>query len=127
MDETYIPLEEVISKLVAILKEEGHILFAQVPGRLKPLDYKQYSGKQGLKTWLLSLPDFEASEDGLSLELAVPADQNSTEKTGCGSLSINCNTGSSSSLLSFSPPFDPKTFKGVIYGKPCTQHQAVPF
>jgi len=84
MDETYIPLEEVIAKLVDILKEEGHILFAQVPGRLKPLDYKQYSGKQGLKTWLLSFPDFEASEDGLSLELAVPVDQNSTEKTEGG-------------------------------------------
>lgn len=72
MDETYIPLEEVIAKLVNALKEEGSILFAQVPGRLKPIDYKQYSGKQGLKTWLLSFPEFTESEDGLSLELVAP-------------------------------------------------------
>lgn len=72
MDETYIPLEEVIARLVDALKEEGSILFAQVPGRLKPIDYKQYSGKQGLKTWLLSFPEFTESEDGLSLELVAP-------------------------------------------------------
>lgn len=84
MDETYIPLEELIAKLVSALKEEGSILFAQVPGRLKPIDYKQYSGKQGLKTWLLSFPEFTESEDGLSLELAAPTVQDPAEDTGAG-------------------------------------------
>ena len=84
MDETYIPLEEVIAKLVSALKEEGSILFSQIPNRLNPIDYKQYSGKQGLKSWLLSFPEFTESEDRLSLELAVSVAPTAVEEDASG-------------------------------------------
>lgn len=84
MDETYIPLEEVIAKLIAQLKEEGSILFAQIPGRLNPIDYRQYSGKQGLKAWLLSFPEFTESANGQALELAASALPNEAEDAGAG-------------------------------------------
>lgn len=61
------PLEEVIDRLVNILKEEGSIRFSDVPERLKPIDYKDYSNGQGLQAWLLSFPQFGRSEDGWSL------------------------------------------------------------
>lgn len=70
--ENLIPLEELLQKLIDALQAEGSVLFSQVPDRLKPHSYKDYSNGMGLKTWLLSFPDFAVSEDGLSIRLANP-------------------------------------------------------
>lgn len=64
------PGEALIQKLERILRSEGGILFSAVPERVAPLNYSDYSGGQKLKPWLLSFPQFAASEDGRWLTLA---------------------------------------------------------
>lgn len=62
--------QDVVLKLVALLKEEGQINFSNIPERLAPIDYKKYSNGKGLKAWLTSMPEFEENETGLALVLA---------------------------------------------------------
>lgn len=69
MSEAIYTTQDVIKKLVSILKEEGSLLLAQVPDRLRPIDYRQFTtGK--LKPWLREFPEFAFSEDDLSIVLA---------------------------------------------------------
>ena len=70
MLETGLTTQDIVLKLVELLQEEGQIIFASIPDRLKPIDYKKFSNGKGLKAWLLSMPEFKESEDGLALVLA---------------------------------------------------------
>ena len=70
MSDIPVPVGEVIRKLADILIAEGSILFSNVPKRIEPYNYSDYSNGQRLKPWLLSFPQFAESEDELSLILA---------------------------------------------------------
>ena len=69
MSDAIYTTQDVVQQLVEILKAEGPVRLAQIPDKLKPIDYRAFTtGK--LKTWLCAFPEFAVSEDGLSVALA---------------------------------------------------------
>ena len=82
-------LQKVASSLENYLNQEGPLLFAIIPDRLRNqcgIDYHKYAEGKGLQQWLLStFPQFDKSEDGrflvLRTEQTAPQPSEGTEES----------------------------------------------